>query len=393
MAAFGNIHTLQGSSALELRSVWMQRLTLGGTTLLGAAIFMLGTCWDIQWHSFVGRDRTLIPPHIMMLSGITLAGLAALTSVLIETLWTRRNPLLTRHTTEFAGLFRSSLGSYLAGFAALDAAIAFPLDAYWHSLYGIDVAIWAPFHIMILVGGALIPLGAAYMLISVAQLAASRQDRTATRVAYIGAIMALATMLSISTYMLMDGLSNLGFINLGFAAFNLFPLLSGLVIALIFTAAVQAIPWRRVATSITLVYLFFAVLFTLFVPPATNALVIAEHLAYRRSLGAFANLSVVVMQGWNLTPLLAALLIDYCYRRAQNKGWSMRRLMITIALIAVLGALPVTPFRPVAILNLALYLGAIGFSITLLLGLLGTSLGTWLGSGLGASMRQSEGVR
>lgn len=46
-----------------------------------ALISLVGTSWDIQWHLFVDRDRTLIPPHSMMLTGITLGGLLALTAV------------------------------------------------------------------------------------------------------------------------------------------------------------------------------------------------------------------------------------------------------------------------------------------------------------------------
>ena len=33
---------------------------LGLTALFGAIIFLEGTSWDIQWHSYIGRDRTLI---------------------------------------------------------------------------------------------------------------------------------------------------------------------------------------------------------------------------------------------------------------------------------------------------------------------------------------------
>ena len=57
---------------VHLRAVSTLRLVLGLTALLGAIIFLEGTSWDIQWHSYIGRDRTLIPPHIMMLSGVAL---------------------------------------------------------------------------------------------------------------------------------------------------------------------------------------------------------------------------------------------------------------------------------------------------------------------------------
>src|SRR5438034_9086651 len=116
--------------ARSLRAVSTLRLVLGLTALLGAIIFLEGTSWDIQWHSFIGRDRTLIPPHLMMLSGVALSGVAALAAVLIETVWARRSPTIAKNSTPFE-TFHSSLGAYIAGFAALDAAVGFPLDSYW----------------------------------------------------------------------------------------------------------------------------------------------------------------------------------------------------------------------------------------------------------------------
>ena len=42
--------------------------------------------------------------------------------------------------------------------------LAAPGDNYWHQLYGIDVALWAPFHLMGLVGGGIAGLGAIHAL-------------------------------------------------------------------------------------------------------------------------------------------------------------------------------------------------------------------------------------
>src|SRR5205807_137269 len=67
-----------GAPTPSLRSLWRLRLGLGGVVLLGAIIAFLATSWDIQWHTLIGRDRTLIPPHQMILTGVALAGLAAL---------------------------------------------------------------------------------------------------------------------------------------------------------------------------------------------------------------------------------------------------------------------------------------------------------------------------
>src|SRR5215469_216981 len=206
----------------SLRAVSTLRLVLGLTALLGAIIFLEGTSWDIQWHTYIGRDRTLIPPHLMMLSGVALSGLSGLLSVLIESWWARRNPLKAQYSVGFANLFSAPLGAYIVGYTALTAAVAFPLDAYWHALYGIDVAIWAPFHVMFVASMGIVALGAAYMLSSAAHLAG--RDTSAgngiRRAATLGVVLALATVLSLFTLLLFDALKDKNHINLGFLSIN-----------------------------------------------------------------------------------------------------------------------------------------------------------------------------
>lgn len=397
-------------SANSAQKVLMLRLLLGSTILCGIIIFLLGVSWDIQWHTLIGRDRTLIPPHIMLLSGLTLSGIAALAAILIETAWTRRDPALAQYNTSFAGFFQSSFGSYIAGYAALIAAVAFPLDNYWHSLYGIDIAIWAPFHIMILGSGGIVPLGVAYMFISAAQLATHVGNRWATHAAYSAAIIAFATMLSIYTILLSDAINNQGYIMIGtvmtgWNMFSLFPLFSGLLIAWTLIAALYAIPLRGVATSIILVYLCLALIFSLFVPPATNFLLGLEHLSYRADFPvtlittsiSISKLSLIAVRYWFLAPILVALLMDFFVQRAQRRQWTRRKLTLVLALIALIACLPVTISSPMLIIDMIVILGMSGtftllgvdgFLISLLLGVLGTFVGAWLGRRMGESMQQ-----
>lgn len=260
----------------SLQVVRTLRLVLGYVILFGSTIFFLGTSWDIQWHTYIGQDRTLIPPHIMMLFGIALSGVAALSSVLIETIWARRNATVANSTTQFADAFRGSLGAYIAGFSALDAAIGFPMDAYWHSLYGIDVQIWAPFHIMIIAGMAAVALGAAYMLVSTAHLAAHDAVRGMQRWGYIGVLIALAVMLSILTFLLFNAYGSMGTIALGPVTINVFAALAALVGLFTFVAAAYALPWRWAATRVVVVSLLLVGIVALYVPQATAILLQIE---------------------------------------------------------------------------------------------------------------------
>jgi hypothetical protein len=131
--------------AISLCQLLSLRLALGLVALLGAFIFLQAVCWDIQWHGFIGRDRTLIPPHILMLSGLAISGIVALLMVLIESRLARRDRAIAQQGILFAGLFHAPLGAYMVGYSALLAAAAFPLDAYWHALYGMPVGILGSF--------------------------------------------------------------------------------------------------------------------------------------------------------------------------------------------------------------------------------------------------------
>ncbi len=375
-------HTLTGS----LQSVQTLRLVLGYAAMFGALIFLLGTSWDIQWHSAIGRDRTLIPPHIMMLCGVTLSGLAGLTAIIIESMWARRASAVAQHSTHFADIFYGPLGAYILGFAALTAAIAFPLDSYWHALYGIDVAIWAPFHIMFGFGMGAVGLGAVYVLASAANIAKMRDDKKASRWANLGVVLAFAVMMSIFTLLLFDSIETRNFIDLGFTRVSLFPLLAGVMVTTTLVATVQIVPWRWAATSVVGLYLAFAALMALFVQPATDYLLTIERLAYRHS----RPITSIVALEWFLAPLLVAILIDVVTRQARRNNWSARKITLAYVLVALVSTIPMPAIYPIYAFYIYELFGIASILFGLLLGLVGTSLGTWFGQNMGASLRKIE---
>ncbi len=368
----------------SLQSVQTLRLALGLTAAFGALIFFFGTSWDIQWHNYIGRDRTLIPPHIMMLIGVAVSGIAGLVGVIVESIWARRSTIVAQRSTAFADLFHGSLGAYIVGFAALNAAVAFPLDSYWHALYGIDVAIWAPFHIMFAFGMGVVAFGAAYMLLSAANLQVGTAKTK--RLAYIGVIVSFATMMSIFTLLLFDSLEDRNILTLGSVSISFFPLLAGLVVAFTLVAVKYIVPWRWAATSVAAVYLLFAGVMALFVQPLTEYLRVIEGLVYRRGSAPFT--SIVALE-WFIAPIIVAILIDIFMYRAQKKQWSARKLLVILAFTALIAGLP----TPIIVPWLAVYffIGyGIGFVIAVLLGLLATCAGVWLGRNAGMSLQTLE---
>src|SRR6266700_1439327 len=117
----------------------------------------LGAVWDREWHAFVGRDQFWTPPHTLIYSCVSGAGFVALAVVLLDTARYRRGTpgVNDISTVRILWLFHAPLGFTIAGFGALTALAAVPLDNYWHELYGIDIALWAPFHMMGVTGGVI----------------------------------------------------------------------------------------------------------------------------------------------------------------------------------------------------------------------------------------------
>jgi len=377
------------SHAPSLHAVLVLRLTGGLVALFGAIISFVGTSWDIQWHTLIGRDRTLIPPHEMMLAGITLGGIAALTVIITETIWARRYKSMAQEFTPFAGLFSGPLGAYIVGYAALNSAVAFPLDTYWHTLYGIDVTLWAPFHIMIISGMALMAFGSVYILASAAHIAARLEARKAERSAYLGMIGAFAASLSLFALLVSQGSSPHNSIPLGFASFSLYPVLTALLLGCLLGGAVYALPRKWVATSIVGVTFLFAFIDQLVIPPALTWLMQIEQLTYRAGHANPPPVSLVAV-AWPLVFLVSAFLIDLCMQRARQQGWSERRLFISLVLATLVGGIPLSLVNPQSALTLAGSLGVVGTLLSLVLGGLGGVIGIMLGRSVGATTRTLE---
>ncbi|HLX40221.1 MAG TPA: hypothetical protein VKR42_06790, partial [Ktedonobacteraceae bacterium] len=67
----------RGERRLRRISAWLMFIFL----LQG----QLGAIWDREWHYFVGRDQFWTPPHTLIYSCVTGAGLIALTVILADT--------------------------------------------------------------------------------------------------------------------------------------------------------------------------------------------------------------------------------------------------------------------------------------------------------------------
>lgn len=152
---------------------------LVGVGIAGALAGPLGAYWDVAWHVDAGRDTFWSAPHVMIYGGIVAVVVSVLAAGLAD-----------------GGLRRGALRhpglrfTVVAGAVTLAAA---PFDEAWHALFGLDVSIWSPPHLVLL-------FGLAFSMLGLALLHADRLADLRGRVAVV--VLAAAAVLIVSVFVL-----------------------------------------------------------------------------------------------------------------------------------------------------------------------------------------------
>ncbi|HJZ47107.1 MAG TPA: hypothetical protein VKE41_08065 [Roseiflexaceae bacterium] len=304
-------------------------LRLAGALLLAlaTAAFLFGAAWDIQWHPSVGRDRALTSPHLLLLSGIALSGLISLALILLDTwrAW-RGREVDDSNSTMLLGVFRAPIGLYIAGSGALLGALAFPLDDYWHTLYGIDVTLWAPFHVMVISSMVMVGVGTLFAIASeLNRLAAGRS----WLIAQVGFAVVLALTLATLLLLLAQADYKEGLASIGGYQFVLYPILLAFALALALVGVVRVTRLGGAATIMALVFLAIRQGLYLFVPWAMKIAVTAEGFAYRPN----APTEVVTPYAYPTAVLAAALIVDAVARVARRRGLEGDRAVLVAGVV------------------------------------------------------------
>lgn len=118
--------------------------------MLSLITALLGMYWDISLHITRGRDEGPLAniahyPILIGLFGIFTAGVIALVLPVKE----KPGPAPLRVTRTW----HVPAGGALVAGAGFYALLGFPLDDVWHRIFGQDVTLWGPTHLM-LIGGA-----------------------------------------------------------------------------------------------------------------------------------------------------------------------------------------------------------------------------------------------
>jgi hypothetical protein len=107
-----------------------------------------GVQWDIQWHVLIGRDTFWIAPHLMTYAGVALVVILSF-GVLVHDTLRGGAPVAS---LRIAGL-DGTRGFHLAAWGIALTVLAAPIDDLWHRLFGIDVTLWSPPHLLGILGG------------------------------------------------------------------------------------------------------------------------------------------------------------------------------------------------------------------------------------------------
>lgn len=120
-----------------------------GIGLYGLLVAGQGFYSDVAWHIALGRDDELFTaPHTSIVIGLVLifsAGLAGITLASLQRIETK---------LRWRGL-RVPWSTVVLTLLGASAVMGFPLDELWHARYGIDVTMWSPTHMLMILGASL----------------------------------------------------------------------------------------------------------------------------------------------------------------------------------------------------------------------------------------------
>ena len=144
------------------------------TTALITAVF--GMYWDIALHIGVGRDEGPLanPAHDLSLAGL----FGIFTAGFVAMVLPKEKPGPT--AIKLGKDWHAPLGGILICACGAFSLTGFPLDDFWHRIFGQDVTLWGPTHMMLIGGAAMTLVGIAVLAVEGhrANAAAGRSEPT-----------------------------------------------------------------------------------------------------------------------------------------------------------------------------------------------------------------------
>jgi hypothetical protein len=132
-----------------------------GIIVVSLVTALFGMLWDISLHIGEGRDEGPLAnvAHYFILAGLFGVFAAGFLSMCLPL----EKP--SRVAVRVAPGWYAPLGGVLIASAGTFALIGFPLDDVWHRLFGQDVTLWGPTHLMLIGGAAMTLIGLAVLMV------------------------------------------------------------------------------------------------------------------------------------------------------------------------------------------------------------------------------------
>jgi hypothetical protein len=121
----------------------------------------LGFLWDVSIHIDTGRDEGPLanPSHYLILGGL----FGIFTAGFIACVLPLSKP--SKSAVRIVGDWYAPLGGVVIATCGMFALIGFPLDDIWHRIFGQDVTLWGPTHLMLIGGAAMTLIGIAILMV------------------------------------------------------------------------------------------------------------------------------------------------------------------------------------------------------------------------------------
>ena len=144
-------------------------------------VAVLGMYWDISLHIDNGRDPGPLanPAHYLILVGLYGVLVAGVMSIVMS--GTER-PVKT--AIHLGGDWWAPVGGLMMAACGAFALSGFPLDDMWHRLFGQDVTLWGPTHLMLIGGASLATLGGMVLMGEAITATGRDPEREATPLVY-----------------------------------------------------------------------------------------------------------------------------------------------------------------------------------------------------------------
>lgn len=174
----GRVPYLGRASALAERVVglpgWAALPSI--VSLISLLVALFGMYWDISFHIDAGRDPGPLanPAHYLILAGLFGIFSAGCLAICLPKKNERPGPT----AIHIRGDWYAPVGGILIASCGAFGLLGFPLDDLWHRLFGQDVTLWGPTHLMMIGGAGMTLIGQAVLLVEGMRARGPRERRS-----------------------------------------------------------------------------------------------------------------------------------------------------------------------------------------------------------------------